>query len=102
MIQELLNNAARHAEAENIWLTLAIQAERIDLEVRDDGVGFNPSLDASVRAGHFGLIHLRERIALLKGTITIDSAIGRGTVVQIMLPVGLVEQTDGYGKTAAR
>jgi signal transduction histidine kinase len=88
MIQELLHNAARHAQANNIWLNLFIRADHIDLEVRDDGLGFDPmAQDLRVQASHWGLVHLRERVALLKGTISIESHPGQGTTVRITLPV---------------
>lgn len=88
MIQELLNNAGRHARAHTITLQLRATPAQIELEVCDDGVGFDSSLQAPTANGHWGLLHLRERVALLKGTLKIDSAPGQGTRVNIRVPLG--------------
>jgi len=60
--QEALLNVARHAEARRMWLELEGADERVDLEIGDDGVGFEPVAGATlVRQGHFGLVAMQER-----------------------------------------
>lgn len=86
--QELLHNAVRHAQAGRVWLSLAVEGQTICLTVGDDGVGFDPaSLDGLVEAGHFGLRQLGERVAMLKGNLAIDSGHGRGTRIEVKLPL---------------
>lgn len=74
--QEALQNVARHAKARQVWVTLALGAEAATLTVRDDGRGFDLS---GVPADHFGLAIMRERMAAVGGTFTIESAPGQGT-----------------------
>ncbi|HYN88757.1 MAG TPA: sensor histidine kinase [Ardenticatenaceae bacterium] len=86
-IQELLHNAARHAAAAGIWLTLAVTPGAVTLAIRDDGDGFDPAfLPNLARQGHLGLRQLRERAELLGGTLAVESAPGQGTTVQVTLP----------------
>jgi signal transduction histidine kinase len=78
--QEALNNAAKHADAENIAVSLFEDEQRITLLVSDDGHGFDP---ASVPAGRAGLSGMAERVQAMKGTLSIRSARGAGTTVQV-------------------
>ncbi|WP_459867491.1 PAS domain S-box protein [Endothiovibrio diazotrophicus] len=82
--QESLTNVARHAGAGRVWLTLERRGAHCLLEVRDDGVGFDPALG---RRNSFGLVGLRERAQILGGELEIDSAPGRGTTVTLRIPV---------------
>jgi signal transduction histidine kinase len=82
---EALGNAARHAEATQVTVRLAGDDSQVVLEVSDDGVGFTPSLSFP---GRLGLRSMRERAALLGGTLDIRSAPGAGTVVRAALPAG--------------
>ena len=84
VLQESLTNIAKHAGARHIEVTLDKDAQRTTLVVRDDGCGF--SLQAPRREGSFGLLGLRERASLLGGEVSIDSAPGRGTVIEMHLP----------------
>ena len=81
--QESLTNAARHAHAEHISITLNYDQRNITLSVIDNGCGFNPS---EVKAG-LGIRGMRERAALLEGTITLRSAPEQGTTVQASFPL---------------
>ena len=82
LVQESLNNVSKHAEARNAWVKLAYQGDRVDLEVRDDGRGFDPN-PALVPSGHFGLGIMRERADALGAVLALDSQVGEGTVVRI-------------------
>ena len=86
--QELLSNVARHAQAQSVEVRLTRQNDLISLEVIDDGLGFNPDLPASSAAGNLGLPGMRERLAMLHGSLTIESAPGRGTraLAQALIP----------------
>ena len=82
--QESLTNVGRHAAAETASLVVQRDAGRVRLIVEDDGRGFEPSVETS---GRFGLQGMRERVALLGGSITVESAPGKGTAVSVSLPV---------------
>ncbi len=81
--QESLTNVARHAHAHNVYISLAQEREHISLQVRDNGCGFDPALHQQ----GLGIFGMRERAALLDGTLTIQSHTGRGTLVQAILPL---------------
>ncbi len=84
MVQELLTNIHRHAQAENVLIQLDAQVDGVKLVVSDDGQGFDPK---HIPAGHFGLVGLRERIHLLQGCFKLCSQVGQGTYVVIQLPI---------------
>jgi signal transduction histidine kinase len=86
--QEALNNALQHARAENITVHIHCRSDGLELSVVDDGVGFElPSRpDLLTRAGHFGLLGMRERATLLGGSFRIRAAPGEGTRVTVRLP----------------
>jgi signal transduction histidine kinase len=77
--QEALHNAVKHARATRVDLGLRATATGLALEVRDDGVGFDPTGDFP---GHLGLRSMRERIERLDGTLAVESAPGRGSQVR--------------------
>ena len=76
---------ARHAQACQAWVCVTEKDELLVIEVRDDGVGFEPTVIS--QQGHYGLIGLRERARLLGGQLTIISAPGKGTSMRVLLPV---------------
>ena len=86
LVQESLNNAAKHAKASKIWVSLAPAHDETMLEVtvRDDGSGFVPG--SGDNAG-LGLSQMRERVEAIDGSIAIDSQPGEGTVMTAMLPL---------------
>ena len=88
--EEAVNNARKHAEAEHIWVRMRRQAGALVIEIADDGVGFNVgAVDASYALrGSLGMVSMRERTELLGGTLSVDSAEGRGTTVRLTVPIG--------------
>jgi signal transduction histidine kinase len=83
--QEALLNVARHAEAGRLWLELDGAADRVDLEIRDDGVGFEPQASSAlVRDGHFGLVAMQERVEMAGGRFQLDTHPGAGVVLRAM------------------
>ncbi|WP_316527382.1 GAF domain-containing sensor histidine kinase [Kitasatospora brasiliensis] len=84
--QEALHNALRHSGARRVTVTLAgTPARGAVLRVRDDGRGFDP--ESVRRAGrHLGLVSMRDRAAAVGGTLTLESAPGRGTLVEMEVP----------------
>jgi PAS domain S-box-containing protein len=89
IVQESLANVGKHANASQAGVLIARTRHAVMLEVRDDGLGF--STDAPRKPHSLGLMGLRERAQLLKGTVSIDSEPGKGTRVQVRIPV----QEDG-------
>jgi signal transduction histidine kinase len=110
--QEALANVSKHAGAHRVGMTLSYMEDVVSLDVRDDGVGFEPSLigeaatdgrspggdvlptrpgspregDGSFRDGSFGLIAMRERISSLGGSLVIETSPGEGTVICASVP----------------
>jgi signal transduction histidine kinase len=90
IIEEAVNNARKHAQANHIWVRLKLLREGLSLlEVEDDGVGFDTAeVDASYESrGSLGMINLRERTELVNGVLRIDSQRGRGTRIQVIIPL---------------
>lgn len=85
VVQEALTNIAKHAEARHVEVALDLVSTAISVSIRDDGRGFDR--DDPPRAGSFGLIGLRERAYLLGGEASIASARGKGTVIEVVLPI---------------
>jgi signal transduction histidine kinase/streptogramin lyase len=85
--QEAMNNAVKHAQAQRIFVNLVFDARRVQLSVRDDGHGFDDQVAGNGRAGHFGLIGMRERAEQIGGTLSIHSNKGSGTEVVADVPI---------------
>ena len=85
-VSEGLMNAARHAQAREVLLTLSCDDQNIWIEIRDDGIGFDPQ-ESLKRSGHYGLIGIRERARLYGGSLTIESRPSQGTTLKIQLPL---------------
>lgn len=84
IIQEALHNVRKHAHAANVEVVIAFQPHSVTALVRDDGVGMDlPAVEARLDGSHLGLISMRERTALEKGTLDIRSTPGRGTEVRV-------------------
>jgi PAS domain S-box-containing protein len=84
IVQESLTNVARHAGASRVGVMLATSEAALDLEVRDDGRGFDPQ--AASRGYSYGLLGVSERARLIGGSLAIDSSPGAGTLVSIHIP----------------
>jgi signal transduction histidine kinase len=82
--QEALHNAAKHARAHTLDLSLDVGNAEVGLMVADDGRGFDPLGDFP---GHFGLQSMRERAAAVGGVLEIDSAPGEGTRLRARIPL---------------
>jgi len=84
---EALRNAFRHAEAKRIEVELRYDERELRLRIRDDGKGVDPTfLTAGGRAGHFGLHGMRERAQLIQGKLTVWTAPGSGTEIELSVP----------------
>ena len=85
LIQESLNNAQKHAQAQLVQVVLQWYTERLDITVTDNGVGFD--LTSLPEDGHYGLTMLQDRTHELRGEIRITSAPGAGTSLQFEIPL---------------
>ncbi len=87
--EEAINNAKKHANANNIWVRMYIQDDCFVTEVEDDGKGFvvEEESKAAAQRGSLGLINLRERAELVEGQLTIESQPGQGTKVSLVVPL---------------
>jgi signal transduction histidine kinase len=88
--REAAYNALKHAEAENIWITLRELEDGVQLQIRDDGKGFDTS--APPPEGHFGSVMMRERAQVARGKLSLESEIGHGTSVTATFPKVWVEE----------
>jgi signal transduction histidine kinase len=90
IVEEAVTNARKHAKAGHIWVNLRPLDQGIALlEVQDDGVGFDVAAvnRAYDQRGSLGMVNLRERTELVNGVLNIQSAPGRGTRVQVFIPL---------------
>ncbi len=92
VIQEAITNVVRHAHASQALVQIQFADDRLRVDITDDGVGFVPEeLDKEIAPGlrrGFGLMGMRERIALLDGVFQVRSAPGRGTHLHLEVPIG--------------
>ena len=87
--QEALNNALKHATATDVEVLIRADEAQVLLEVTDNGCGFDP--EAARNAGGMGLISMHQRAELVGGVLSIHSAPGEGTRVQVRVRLGLLE-----------
>ena len=92
LVQEALTNVAKHAKADHARVAVAVSAGRVEIEVADDGAGFDPS----VHTGGFGLAGMRERVALSGGQLTITSN-DAGTAVRAVIVISELDEPAADG-----
>ena len=84
IVQEALTNVVKHAQANTISVVLTKKRDRVTALIEDDGRGFDPSQESG---DGLGLLGMRERIALLRGRVAVESSEGSGTTVVVEVPV---------------
>jgi signal transduction histidine kinase len=85
VIQEIINNVAKHSEADKFTIFAETKDETLTINISDNGKGFNAGSPCS-SSGH-GLSNIKERIDLIKGSLTLNSSEGNGTQFKITIPV---------------
>ena len=85
VIQEALTNIEKHAHADNATISFRHSGNRLDVMIRDDGVGMAPNSDC--KPGCYGLIAMQERIFVLGGTISIENAPPHGVAISLSIPI---------------
>ncbi len=83
MVQESITNIRKYAKAANVWITLKQTGDRVQVQVRDDGVGFDTHQDPP---SAFGLVGMRFRVEAERGSLSVESRPGEGTTIQASLP----------------
>ena len=92
--QEALSNVSRHAQASHVEINLQQSDGVVALEIRDDGVGFDPDHVHPATGHGLGLVGIRERVATIGGTFAVNSRPGSGTAIVARVPV-LIERSNG-------
>jgi PAS domain S-box-containing protein len=87
VLQEALHNAVKHSEVKQVDVQLAESSNELLLTISDLGVGFD--LEEAKRGRGLGLTSMQERVRLVKGTMTIESKLGRGTTIHVHVPFNL-------------
>lgn len=82
--KEAMNNIIKHASASNVWINLKWQSGKLCMKIKDDGKGFEPV----VISHRNGLKNIRSRAEKWKGSTTIETAPGKGTLIEIIIPLG--------------
>jgi signal transduction histidine kinase len=90
IMQEALNNVARHSGVKRAWVRLRVAAGLLELEIEDHGAGID---GATPRRG-LGIVTMRERAALVGGTIDLERPRDGGTLVRVRVPVDTVEKGE--------
>ena len=92
VVQECLTNVLKHAAASEVHVSLNTTGDGAEVEVRDDGVGFDPASVASAGMGKgVGLLSMRERAELLGGSLSVESSPGNGCLAVLYIPLREVE-----------
>jgi len=89
VVQEAVNNVQLHAHAKNVRVELRQTDAAVDVQVKDDGAGFDPK-----RTRGMGLLGMEERVKRLGGTLAIESRPGAGTVIRAAIPLNTTPRND--------
>jgi signal transduction histidine kinase len=89
ILEEAVNNAKKHAQATQIWVQLAVQGDMFVAQVVDNGRGFDVlAVERDyASSGSLGMINLKERAELVGGNLNIESSIGQGTRITLIVPL---------------
>jgi signal transduction histidine kinase len=90
IVEEAINNARKHAQAAHIWVSMRLLEEGLTLlEIQDDGIGFDvPAVTRSYdQRGSLGMVNLQDRTELVNGLLNVQSTPGKGTRVQVYIPM---------------
>ena len=95
-VRELLFSVVKHAGVDRATVSLRMEGDSLELEVSDEGAGFNLEEVRSSRspATGLGLFSVRERIRLIGGTVAVDTAPGEGSRVRVTVPLSVSGSGD--------
>ncbi|MBL0135384.1 MAG: PAS domain-containing protein [Chitinophagaceae bacterium] len=89
IVQEQFNNILKHAKAVHVHISLSIKKNSLNLHINDDGIGF----DDTKKAAGIGLRNMRSRVKLYNGSIHITSSSGKGTKLDLSIPISNAEKS---------
>jgi two-component system sensor histidine kinase DegS len=94
LVQECFSNVLKHSNASSVALEITFQMQMVKITIQDNGVGFDVDYtEARASAGnHFGLMGMRERVELLEGRLDIESVLGEGTRISMLIPISSESQ----------
>jgi signal transduction histidine kinase/ligand-binding sensor domain-containing protein len=93
--QEAMLNAVRHARPTSIRVEIRYQDSLVQLNIADNGAGFEPGGVRGSGDGHYGLASMKERAQQIGGTFSIDSVPGGGTEIRVTAPLPAPDEADG-------
>jgi signal transduction histidine kinase len=96
VLQEAVQNAAKHSGARHFQVSLRNGSNEIELTVHDSGIGFDPEI--ALRKNGLGLTSMRERMKLVNGELSIESRLQRGTTVRARVPIASTRVGRSPGK----
>jgi signal transduction histidine kinase len=91
LMQEAVGNALKHGAAHHVQITLIYHDQEFEMNLEDNGSGFDPLEVPGPKAGHFGLESMRHRMSWLNGSVEILTAPGGGVLVRTRMPRGIAE-----------
>ncbi|KKL14311.1 hypothetical protein LCGC14_2517010, partial [marine sediment metagenome] len=87
IVQEALSNVAKHANASQVLVRLTCRGRALRMVIEDDGHGFDVDAVRSSRESGLGLFGMEERLALVGGSLRVESAVGKGTRLFAEVPL---------------
>jgi signal transduction histidine kinase len=93
--QEAITNTVKHSGATTVKVELQFGPEKVALQIKDDGKGFDPEKCEGPNEGHFGLLGIRERAERMNGVANISSSPGAGACIRVEIPLG---QSNGHSQ----
>jgi len=86
LVQEGMTNVAKHAQSAKVDISLIYQEDWTIARIRDYGKGFEVNFALTTAGEHFGLIGMRERVEMFSGHFSIQSTLGKGTTIELLIP----------------
>ena len=90
IMQEALQNVSAHAQARHVEIGLTFAAEAVSFVIADDGQGFDLDWVQRNQIGHLGIMGMQERAESLDGKVVIETALGQGTRIKLLVPTGTI------------
>jgi ligand-binding sensor domain-containing protein/signal transduction histidine kinase len=95
VVREALHNAVRHGQPREVQVGIDFGENQFSVQVRDNGLGFDPAMVSASSNGHYGLIGMRERVKRIGGTLALKSQAGVGTELTLQVPRKGSANADG-------
>jgi PAS domain S-box-containing protein len=101
-VQEALNNVTKHSEATNVIIEIVQEEQEIHMRIKDNGKGFDTKehLDGNINGSGIGLFGMKERVALLNGSLRIHSEENKGSELEILVPFIKTNNENSFSEAA--